>query len=138
MNQVPNFSFHHSGISVPNLKEAIEWYENVLGFEVEMEFYIDKIKSQTAMLKRGELRFEVFQLEDAQPLPDDRRYPNQDLKTHGNKHVAFLVDNLDEFLGHIESKEAEVAMTVSANGNRACFIRDCAGNLIEFVQLKSA
>ena len=30
-----DFSFHHGGVSVPSLDAAIQWYGDVLGFEVE-------------------------------------------------------------------------------------------------------
>ena len=32
------FTFHHGGVSVPSLDEAIDWYGRVLGFAVEKRF----------------------------------------------------------------------------------------------------
>jgi catechol 2,3-dioxygenase-like lactoylglutathione lyase family enzyme len=127
------FHFHHGGVSVPSLDEAIDWYGRVLGFEVEKRFYIDEAKSHTAMIRKGSLRFELFEVEGAAPLPDDRRHPPADLKTHGNKHVAFWVDDLDAFLVEMEEKGADIAFVVREEFGSGCFIRDCAGNLIEFV-----
>ncbi len=51
MNKALSFDFHHIGVSVPNLEEAIAWYKHVLGFEVEKEFYIEAAKSKTAMMR---------------------------------------------------------------------------------------
>lgn len=128
------FSFHHGGVSVPSLDDAIDWYGHVLGFELERRFYIEAAKSHTAMVRKGPLRFELFEVEGAVPLPPDRRHPPSDLKTHGNKHVAFRVDDLEAFLVEVEAKGADVAFVVREAFGKGCFLRDCAGNLIEFVE----
>lgn len=129
-----DFTFHHGGVSVPSLDAAIEWYGRVLGFEVEKRFYIEAARSHTAMVRKGPLRFEIFEVEGAAPLPEDRRSVPRDLKTHGNKHVAFRVEDLDAFLAEMEQKGADVAFVVREAFGKGCFIRDCAGNLIEFVE----
>ena len=76
--------FHHGGISVPDLEASIRWYHDTLGFEVEQRFEIPKAHARVAMIRRGSLRMELFEVEDAKPLPEDRRLPDRDLKTHGN------------------------------------------------------
>ncbi|WP_343611624.1 VOC family protein [Novosphingobium sp.] len=128
------FTFHHGGVSVPSLDEALDWYGNVLGFELEKRFYIEAARSHTAMVRKGPLRFEIFEVEGAAPLPEERRHPPSDLKTHGNKHVAFRVADLEAFLTEMEAKEVDIAFVVRENFGKGCFIRDCAGNLIEFVE----
>lgn len=128
------FTFHHGGVSVPDLDAAIDWYGRVLGFEVEKRFFIEAAKSDTAMVRKGPLRFELFEVEGAAPLPKDRRHPPADLKTHGNKHVAFRVEDIDVFLAEMEEKHVDIAFVVKEKFGRGCFIRDCAGNLIEFVE----
>ena len=134
MGEVPDISFHHGGISVPDLDDAIEWYGRVLGFELEKKFYIEAAKSKTALVKRGDIRFELFEVEGAKPLPDERRHPPSDLQTHGNKHVAFKIESLDLFLKHARSVDADIAFVVDEDFGRSCFLRDCAGNLIEFLE----
>lgn len=128
------FSFHHGGVSVPSLDAAIDWYGRVLGFAVEKRFWIEAARSHTAMLKKGPLRFELFEVEGAAPLPEARRHPPSDLKTHGNKHLAFRVDDLEVFLAEMADKAVDVAFVVREAFGKGCFIRDCAGNLIEFVE----
>ncbi|KPF89744.1 hypothetical protein IP81_16330 [Novosphingobium sp. AAP83] len=128
------FTFHHGGVSVPSLNEALEWYGQVLGFELEKRFYIEAARSHTAMVRKGPLRFEIFEVEGASPLPDDRRHPPRDVQTHGNKHVAFCVDDLEAFLAEMEEKQVDVTFVVREAFGKGCFIRDCAGNLIEFVE----
>lgn len=133
-----DFSFHHGGVSVPSLDAAIEWYGRVLGFEVEKRFFIAAARSHTAMIRKGPLRFELFEVEGAAPLPEERRHPPSDLKTHGTKHLAFRVDDLEAFLTEMAAKGADVAFVVREAFGKGCFIRDCAGNLIEFVEENAA
>jgi catechol 2,3-dioxygenase-like lactoylglutathione lyase family enzyme len=128
------FTFHHGGVSVPSLEVAIDWYCHVLGFEVEKRFRIEPAKANAAMIRKGALRIELFEVEGAAPLPEDRRMPIPDLKTHGNKHVAFRVEELESFLLEMESKGADIAFVVREEFGSGCFIRDPAGNLIEFVE----
>ena len=129
-----DFTFHHGGVSVPSLDEAIDWYGRVLGFALESRFYIEAAKSHTAMVRKGSLRFELFEVEGAAPLPSERRHPPSDLRTHGNKHVAFQVKDLEAFLTEMEAMRADIAFVVREAFGKGCFIRDCAGNLIEFVE----
>lgn len=129
-----DFSFHHGGVSVPSLEAAIDWYGKVLGFAVEKRFHIAPAQAQAAMLRKGPLRFELFEVEGAAALPDARRHPPSDLQTHGNKHVAFRVEDLEDFLTEMEDKGADIAFVVREAFGKGCFLRDCAGNLIEFVE----
>jgi len=128
------FTFHHGGVSVPSLEEAVDWYGRVLGFEMERRFYIEAARCHAAMVRKGALRFEIFEVEGAAPLPADRRSVPADLRTHGNKHVAFRVADLDDFLADMVDKGADIAFVVREAFGKGCFIRDCAGNLIEFVE----
>jgi catechol 2,3-dioxygenase-like lactoylglutathione lyase family enzyme len=128
------FTFHHGGVSVPSLDAAIDWYGDVLGFAVEKRFFIDAANAKAAMVRKGPLRFELFEVAGAAPLPEDRRYPPADLKTHGNKHIAFRVEDLESFLAEMETKRVDIAFVVREAFGKGCFIRDCAGNLIEFVE----
>lgn len=128
-----DFAFHHGGVSVPDLAAAIDWYGRILGFVEERRFRIEPADADVVFLRKGPLRFELFEVAGAAPLPDDRRHPPSDLRTHGTKHVAFVVEDLDAFLDEMRTKGADVAMVVRADYGHGCFLRDCAGNLIEFV-----
>lgn len=135
MNATPSFTFHHGGVSVPDLNEAIAWYHDVLGFELEKRFRIEVADAEVAFVRNGPLRFELFEVAGATSLPLDRRDPPADLRTHGNKHLAFGVADLDLFLHDMAARGADVAMIVRESFGSGCFLRDCAGNLIEFVEM---
>ena len=105
-----------------------------LALKWKKKFRIEPAKANVAMIRNGDLRFELFEVEGADALPDDRRVPDRDIRTHGNKHVAFRVNDLDEWLKYLERKGADIAFVVKEDFGKGCFIRDCAGNLIEFVE----
>jgi len=128
------FSFHHGAVNVPDLEEAVQWYQRVLGFTVERRFEIPPANAKVAMVRKGNLRFEIFWCDTAAPLPVERRMPITDLQTHGNKHVAFQVDDIETLLVELASRGADIVFVVREEFGKGCFIRDCAGNLIEFVE----
>ncbi len=127
-------TFHHAGVSVPDLAAAIDWYAATLGFTLERRFRIEAADADVAFVRRGDLRFELFEVAGAAPLPAARRSVRDDLRTHGNKHVAFAVADLTTFLDEVRERGADVALVVRESFGAGCFLRDCADNLIEFVE----
>ena len=125
---------HHGGISVPDLEASIEWFARVLEFEVENRFEIPPIPAKVAMLRRGNLRVELFEVPGARSLPEERRQPNTDLRTHGNKHLAFAVKDADATAEVLKARGADIVFVGHFDFGANVFIRDNAGNLIEFVQ----
>lgn len=128
------FGFHHGGISVPNLDDAIDWYGSVLGFAVERRFPIPSIPAEVAIVRNGDLRMEIFEVPGASPLPQDRRQPDTDNRTHGNKHVSFVIENVEAFGAELERRGADIVWIKRMQHGANIFIRDNAGNLIEFVE----
>jgi methylmalonyl-CoA/ethylmalonyl-CoA epimerase len=124
---------HHGGISVPDLEASIRWYAEVLDFEVEQRLEIPAIPAKVAMLRRGDLRLELFEVPGAQPLPEERRHPNLDLRTHGNKHLAFAIKDLDSAERELRSRGADIVWVRRFEFGANIFVRDNSGNLIELV-----
>lgn len=127
--------FHHGGVSVPDLDVAIKWYKDVLGFEVEKRFEIPQVPCEVAMMRNGHLRMEIFEVNGANPLPEDRRTPDLDLRTHGNKHVSFATENVDTFGEELKRRGADIVWIKRFPHGANIFLRDCAGNLIEVVEM---
>jgi methylmalonyl-CoA/ethylmalonyl-CoA epimerase len=119
---------------VPNLDEAIAWYGRMLGFVLEERLFISKIPAHIAFVKRDNFRIEIFEVEGAEPLPADRCVPNLDLKTHGNKHMCFETPDVPAAMAALHAAGADIAFELVVDGNPTAFVRDCAGNLIEFLQ----
>ena len=126
---------HHCGISIPDLEASIEWYRDMLGFSLESRVTIEAANAEIAFIKRGGFRIELFEVSGATPLPDCRREPNQDLATHGTKHIALEVSDLTGLMAYLKRQGVDVAIDVQPVENTImAFIRDNSGILIELIQ----
>ena len=129
------FWHHHVGISVPDLESSIRWYDDILGFTVERRFRIEAIPASCAMIKNGPLRIELFQPDHPKPLPDERRTPDVDNLTHGNKHGSFAVDSVPALVERFQQRGVDIVwFKTSTNSGGTVFIRDNSGVILEFVQ----
>ncbi len=125
----------HVGISVPDIDASIAWYEQMLGFRLVSDKYFEQLPARIAFLELGDFSIELFQVPGAAPLPDDRRVPNLDIRTHGTKHVAYAVEDLSGLMATLKSKGVDVAMdSFPMEGDLVAFIRDNTGNLIELIE----
>ena len=142
---VPNYNFEddkefglrplHLGISVPDMDESIAWYTDILGFSPISDKNMEPINARVAFLKRGEFSIELFEIDGAKPLPEERRIPDLDIQTHGIKHLAFAVHNIKGFIDRLKRKNVDIAIDIfPVNEDLVCFIRDNSGNLIELIQ----
>lgn len=125
----------HVGISVPDIEASIAWYEKMLDFKLISDKYVEKLPARIAFLAHGDFSIELFEVEGAATLPEERRIPNLDIRTHGIKHVAYAVEDLRSLMDELKAKEVDVAMDVfPMEDDWVAFIRDNAGNLIELIQ----
>ena len=85
------------------------------------------------MLRNGPLHIELFMVAGANALPPERREPDSDVHTHGNKHVSFAVAEINEFAAELARRGADIVWVKEMPQGSNIFIRDNAGNLIEFV-----
>jgi catechol 2,3-dioxygenase-like lactoylglutathione lyase family enzyme len=130
-----DFWHHHVGVSVPDLEASMQWYQRVLGFTLLRRVRIESIPADVAFLKHGAMHIELFEVAGAKALPAERREPDSDVRTHGNKHISFAVADVEVFAEELRRRGADIVWVKHfAHGGANIFIRDNAGNLIEFVQ----
>jgi catechol 2,3-dioxygenase-like lactoylglutathione lyase family enzyme len=130
-----DFWHHHVGVSVPDLEASVDWYRRVLGFVPVRRLRIESIPADVAILKHGAMHIELFQAAGAKALPAERREPDSDVRTHGNKHIAFAIADVEPFAAELRRRGADVVWVKHfEHGGANIFIRDNAGNLIEFLQ----
>jgi len=95
-------------------------------------------RQQVADLRRGNITIELFQVADAAPLPESRKNPSEDFRTHGVKHFGFEVKNLPGVLAELKAKGVKMAFEMRDNpGTAFAFISDNAGNAIELIEHKT-
>lgn len=127
----------HAGLSVGDLEASIAWYRDMLGFELVRIVDIPEAEDagRVALIRHGDFLLEVFCLPKAAPLPEERRHPTTDILTHGFKHVAFAVVDLDALMAELKAKDVDLVWDIAVHdGDRCAFVCDNTGNLVEFVE----
>src|SRR5215510_2273352 len=133
-----DIAWNHVALSVPNIAESIAWYEKMLGFKGTVRGGQPGARQQVADLRRGNITIELFQLPDAAPLPESRKNPSEDFRTHGVKHFGFEVKNLPAVLAELKAKGVRMAFEMRDTPTESfAFISDNAGNAIELIEHKT-
>jgi methylmalonyl-CoA/ethylmalonyl-CoA epimerase len=125
----------HVGISAADLEASVLWYREMLGFSVDKVVDVPDDAGRVTLLSHGDFRLELFEIPGAAPLPDDRRFPDRDLSTHGIKHMAYAVPDVAAMTARLKSRGVEIAWDVTVHdGFTVAFVRDNSGNLVELVE----
>ncbi len=125
----------HAGISVADLEASIAWYGEMLGFTVVRVVDVPGDAGRVALVQNGDFILELFCIPGAAPLPEERRHPATDLRTHGIKHVAYAVPDIRALMDELKAKGVDVVWDVVLHDETLCaFVRDNSGNLVEFVE----
>ena len=133
-----DIEWNHVALSVPNIAESIAWYEKMLGFKGTVRPGQPGARQQVADLRRGNITIELFQVTDAAPLPESRKNPSEDFRTHGVKHFGFEVRNLPAVLAELKAKGVKMAFEMRDTPTESfAFISDNAGNAIELIEHKT-
>ena len=129
----------HTGISVYNMDESVEWYRKNLGFQVvKDDGYTPPLKAHVLFMEKDGYQLELFEYDEPKKLPEERLLPNTDLQTVGTKHVAFATDDIDELKKGFVENGVEIVHEVRMGNDAVMFIHDCNGVLIEFIQQPKA
>ena len=134
---------HHIAISTPNLERLVDFYRDVLGFEVLEEFAWEKgsrsadrvvgLKDSAAkaiMLKGGDFHLEIFEFESPEPKPVD---PERPVCDHGLTHFSFEVDDVQSVYDRLKEAGMRFHCPPEKLGDlgTATYGRDPDGNVIE-------
>ena len=124
----------HFGISVGSIDEALAWYEKMLGFHFTERVVIPNVPFQIVFMEKDGFGIEIFEVENAHPLPEERRHPNTDNCYMGTKHMCFHTDDIPALAADLKAKGAEIIIGPQHVGNTTMFfLRDPWGVCIEFI-----
>jgi catechol 2,3-dioxygenase-like lactoylglutathione lyase family enzyme len=128
---------HHCGMSVSDLDEAVDWFERVLGFELDRrEDFLAAQGVHIAFVRNGDFYIELFQHDRAEPASPERSIPKADIRTLGNKHMCFRIPDMAAMLERLQINRVDVALgPFEAPGATACFVHGPDDALIELIQL---
>ena len=105
----------HIGIAVPNLAEAIKYYEEVLGLKCYKTEVVADQKVTTAFFKVGDTKIEL--LEATSEDSTIAKFIEQNGGKGGMHHMAFAVeDGVAEALAEAQEKGVQVIDKAPRNG----------------------
>ncbi|QSX05513.1 methylmalonyl-CoA epimerase [Sedimentibacter sp. zth1] len=92
----------HIGIAVPNLEEALAFYEGVLGLKSNGSEVIEDQKVKVAFLPCGDSELEL--LESTEPDGPIAKFIKKNGGRGGIQHVALRVDNIEKAIEDMKAK----------------------------------
>ena len=109
----------HIGIAVPNLEEAIKYYENVLGLKCYKQEVVADQKVTTAFFQLGDTKIEL--LEATSPDSTIAKFIEKNGGKGGMHHLAFAVeDGVTNALAECEEKGIRTIDKAPRAGADAC------------------
>ncbi|MFN3267668.1 MAG: methylmalonyl-CoA epimerase [Zestosphaera sp.] len=126
----------HIGIAVKNLEEAVRFYKDVLGLELEGIEEVPEENVRVAMFKVGDTHIELLQ----GTTQDSAISKFIEKKGEGIHHIAVRVDDVDKSVETLKSRGAvlvyEKSKLVSRGSRKINFVhpKSTGGVLLELVE----
>ncbi len=128
----------HVGIAVPDLKEAIAFFENILGLKCFAIEEVEDQKVRTGFFKVGQTKIEL--LEGTSPDSAISKFIANNGGRGGIQHIALAIeDGVANALAEVEAKGCRLidkAPRKGAEGLNIAFLhpKSTCGTLIEFCE----
>jgi methylmalonyl-CoA/ethylmalonyl-CoA epimerase len=127
----------HIGIAVKNLKDAINFYENIFDLKCYKIEEVPDQKVRTAFFKVGQTKIELLESTD----PDGPVGKFIEKRGEGIHHIAFAVPDIEKQLKYAEESKIELidsAPRKGAEGLEIAFLhpRSTFGVLMELCEKK--
>ena len=127
---------HFSAMIVSNIDTSIDWYTQVLGFEV-LNFVESKERGfKQSNLKKNAIAIELIELDSAISIEDVPYYTSK-TRVKGFFKTGFLVSDFNKWMRHLTNKEVNFhgsVVTDDTNGKRMVIIKDPDGNRIQIFE----
>lgn len=126
----------HTCISIVNLDESINWYQNVLGFKVVQHLEYPNFSTRGVFLESHGIEIELV---ESKGLIRSMRQdpPLRHLLIQGISQLSFRVRDLEDAAERLKRRSISIVFGPAESKElklKAFFIRDNDGNLIEFVE----
>ncbi|XP_044464483.1 uncharacterized protein LOC123195002 [Mangifera indica] len=120
-------SVHHVGILCENLERSLEFYQNILGLEINEARPDDKLPYRGAWLWVGSEMIHLMELPNPDPLTGRPEHGGRD------RHTCIAIRDVSKLKTILD--EAGIPYTLSKSGRPAIFTRDPDANALEFTQV---
>lgn len=126
--------FHHVGIAVKNLDEAVQFFEETYGAKLLFRRKFEDQKIESALIAMGDAKFELTSSLD--PKSAIGRFIES--QGEGIHHVSLEVDDFDLVIEEIKGKGLRVISETDLGDYKAAFVhpKGNLGVLTEIIQPK--
>ncbi|XP_047332500.1 glyoxylase I 4 [Impatiens glandulifera] len=118
---------HHVGILCKNLEQSIDFYQNLLGLEINEARPHDKLPYRGAWFWVGTEMIHLMELPNPDPLSGRPDHAGRD------RHACIAIQDVSKLKTILD--KAGIPYTLSRSGRPALFTRDPDGNGLEFTQV---
>ncbi|KAK4368629.1 hypothetical protein RND71_012421 [Anisodus tanguticus] len=120
-------SMHHVGILCENLERSLDFYQNILGLEINEARPHDKLPYRGAWLWVGSEMIHLMELPNPDPLTGRPEHGGRD------RHTCIAIRDVSKLKAILD--KAGIPYTLSRSGRPAIFTRDPDTNALEFTQV---
>ena len=134
--------FDHMSLNVRDFDAAMAWYQDKLGFEVEVAWRVEALNGKRlSYLRLNDTVLELVEADtDGVGLPEAMSFPEHFART-GYGHLCFRADDIDQLLADLADDGVPTfvrAETYDLDGTpfrrRVGFVKDLEGNVLEFAE----
>ncbi|WCJ42724.1 Lactoylglutathione lyase / glyoxalase I family protein [Euphorbia peplus] len=120
-------SVHHVGVLCENLERSMEFYQGILGLEINEARPDDKLPYRGAWLWIGSEMIHLMELPNPDPLAGRPSHGGRD------RHTCIAIRDVSKLKLILD--KAGIPYTLSRSGRPAIFTRDPDANALEFTQV---
>ncbi|KDP33867.1 hypothetical protein JCGZ_07438 [Jatropha curcas] len=120
-------SIHHVGVLCEKLERSLEFYQGILGLEINEARPHDKLPYRGAWLWVGSEMIHLMELPNPDPLTGRPQHGGRD------RHTCIAIRDVSKLKAILD--KAGVPYTLSKSGRPAIFTRDPDANALEFTQV---
>ena len=119
---------HHIALTVKNLEESKQFYQNLFGFVEVRSFERPDLQGKAIFMSCENTMLELWEFANGLP------YQDEPLHRMGIRHIAFETKNIQEFIDKIPKEIITVDIVRGSSGSQFCFISDPSGIDIEIYE----
>lgn len=120
---------HHVGLLCENLERSLDFYQNILGLEINEARPHNKLPYRGAWLWIGSEMIHLMELPNPDPLTGRPEHGGRD------RHACIAIRDVAKLKEILD--RAGIPYTLSRSGRPALFTRDPDANALEFTQVDS-